>query len=527
MKKLLMLVLAVMPLLLNAQTKQPAIKPFSADEVKEQKGIAEAAYKALNFSDALKIYERLVVTDPRNADYNYKLGLCYMITNINKAKAVPFLEYAANANDKDKPKDVTFDLGRAYFYAGLYDKALDTYEKYRVEKHNSIDSKLKFDTWVDWAVSAKKITATPIDVTFKNMGKGINSNGVDYRPLMGIADTIIFFNSKRKGNTGGLVDELGEIPSDVYYWLQNDSTLSKAKNGGININTAFYEDALYVSPNGDRMLLYMEGPESNGDLHIAKQAGKNWDKPVVLGKDFTTKALETGATMSPDGLTLYFSAEVGGSKTGKDIYVCTRTESTSWSKPERLGDNINTKGDEDAPVMWIDGKTLFFSSTGHGSMGGYDLFKVTMKDPREGFNKPENLGCPINTLYDDIGIALKADGKSGYLSQVRDSGMGDFDIYAFDLQKPLVDQTLTWIEGRTYSLVGTAAKGAFVTITDAATGTSYATIETNDATGRFDVALPPGTYKVVAKHAKLGKCEADIAVGAGEYKQVLDMKFPN
>mgnify|MGYP000269968474 CR=1 FL=1 len=87
MKKLLMIVLAVLPLLLNAQTKQPAIKPFSADEVKEQKGIAEAAYKALNFGDALKIYERLVVTDPRNADYNYKLGLCYMITNINKAKA--------------------------------------------------------------------------------------------------------------------------------------------------------------------------------------------------------------------------------------------------------------------------------------------------------------------------------------------------------------------------------------------------------------------------------------------------------
>ena len=522
-----MLILAALPLVLNAQTKKVVIKPFSADEVKEQKGTAEAAYKALNFGDALKIYERLVVTDPNNTEYNYKLGLCYMITNINKAKAVPFLEYAANSNSKDKPKDVTFDLGRAYFYAEMYDKALETYEKYRLEKHNALDSKLNFDWWVEWAVSAKKMTATPIDIAFKNMGKGINSIGVDYRPLMGIADTIIYFNSKRKGNTGGLVDDLGEIPSDIYFWLQNDSSLSKAKNGGININTPYYDDALYVSPTGDRMIMYMEGPESNGDLHIVKQVGKSWDKPVILGKDFTTKALETGATMTPDGLTLYFAAEAEGSKTGKDIYVCTRTESTSWSKPERLGDNINTKGDEDAPVMWIDGKTLFFSSTGHGSMGGHDLFKVTMKDPREGFNKPENLGYPINTLYDDIGIALKTDGKSGYLAQVRDSGMGDYDIYEFNLKNSIVDQALTWIEGKTYSLVGSPAKGAFVTITDAATGTLIANVETNSATGRFDVALPPGTYKVVAKHAKLGMCEASVAVGSGEYKQVLDMKFPN
>jgi tetratricopeptide (TPR) repeat protein len=143
MKKLVLIFLSFLPLLATAQKKAPAIKPYLPDEVKAAKAEAELSFKggAYNFSQV--IYERLVVTEPGNADYNYKLGICYMYTNINKAKAVSYMEFAANANSKDKPKDVTFDLGRAYFYAGLYDKALETYEKFRVEKHNSIDSKFK------------------------------------------------------------------------------------------------------------------------------------------------------------------------------------------------------------------------------------------------------------------------------------------------------------------------------------------------------------------------------------------------
>jgi hypothetical protein len=255
---------------------------------------------------------------------------------------------------------------------------------------------------VEWATNANNLNTNSREVTFTNMTKTINSNGADYRPLMGVADSVIYFSSKRKGTTGGLVDPDGIAYSDIFFWTQNDTAVSKAKSAGINLNTPEFDELFYISPSGDKMITYFDSPEIYRDLMISKLVGKAWEKPVALGKDFTTKMDETGATLTPDGMTLYFSYEAPGSKTGKDIYVSTRTESTSWTKPERLGDNINSSYDDEYPSMWIDGKTLFFSSRGHGSIGGYDVFKVTMKDPKEGFSKPENIGYPLNTLYDDI-----------------------------------------------------------------------------------------------------------------------------
>ena len=132
---------------------------------------------------------------------------------------------------------------------------------------------------------------------------------------------------------------------------------------------------MYLNVGGDMMLIYREGPESNGDIYMATLKGKSWDKPVLISNDFKTKVLETGASISSDGLTLYFSAEAVDGKTGKDIWICNRSSSTNWSKPEKLQGPVNTNGDEDNPLIWVDGKTLFFSSTMHGSMGGLDIFK--------------------------------------------------------------------------------------------------------------------------------------------------------
>ncbi|MBK9399918.1 MAG: CDC27 family protein [Bacteroidetes bacterium] len=509
-----------------AQKKQPAIKPFTNDELKDASKEADAYFKALNYPMALKLYERLVITEAGNAEYNHKLGLCYLLTNLAKHKAVPYLEFAANANTKDKPKDVLFDLGKAYHYAGLYDKAIETFEAFRVQKGGSVDAKLKFTRWVEWSYNAKKLVENPVACTFQNLSKTINSTQADYRPIMGAADTIIYFSSKRKGSTGGLTDDFGDSPSDVYFFTQNDTSRSKVKNAGIAVNTEFYEETMFLNMNGDRMLIYREGPEANGDIYLADLQGKSWAKPVLLGKDFQTKVLETGATMSPDGLTLYFSAEAMDGKTGKDIYKCTRTESTGFGKPEKLTGPLNTDGDEDNPVLWLDGKTLFFSSTNHQSMGGLDIFMSYMSSPSEGFGAPMNLGYPINSVYDDFNIAVAADGKTAYLSAVRDSGIGDYDLYKVTLEKSLVQNPLCWVAGKGVTNVGTPAKGAFAVITTPSSGDAVATMETNEANGRFDVALPPGTYKVVLKHAKAGKAETDLVIEPGTSHMSVELKFP-
>lgn len=527
MKKITSLLVFIFSITLAAaQKKQPTIKPYATTEVKEAEKEADVLYKMLSFSSALKIFERLVVTEPNNAEYNYKLGICYNNTNIAKHKAVPYLEFAANSNEKSKPKDVLFELGKAYHNAGLYDKAIETYEAFRVQKGGTVDAKLKFNMYVDWSHNAKKLTETPVACTFTNLGKNINSNQADYRPVMGVADTIVYFTSKRKGTVGGMTDDLGESTSDIYFFTQNDTSRSKAKNAGVNINTEYYEETLFLNMNGDRLLVYREGPESNGDIYLADLQGKSWSKPVLLGKDFQTKALETGACLSPDGLTLYFAAETMDSKTGKDIYVCTRTTTTSWGKPEKLAGPVNTNFDEDNPVMWLDGKTLFFSSSGHNSMGGLDLFTAYMANPAEGFTDVKNVGYPVNSVYDDFNLALGCDGKTAYVAAVRDSGAGDYDIHKLVLEKPLVAQPLCWLQGKGITNVGTPAKGAFVVVTEAVSGKEMANLEANESNGRFDIALPAGNYKVVLKHAKAGKAEAEINIAADQSKAVVNLVFP-
>ena len=525
-KYLFILLMIIIPGFSGAQKKPVAPKPYSAAEVKAAEKEADTEFKSLNFNDALLFYERLVATDPTNVTYNHRLGLCYLQTNIAKHKAVEYLEVASDADAKLKPRDILFDLAKAYHFDGQFDSAVETFEAYRVQKSGSVDPKLKFDQWVDWSNNARQLTSNPVSCSFVNLSKTINSPQADYRPIIGAADSIVYFSSKRKGTTGGLTDDLGDSPADIFFFTQNDTARSKAKNAGINVNTEFYEETMFLSMNGDRMLIYRESPESNGDIYISDLTGKAWGKPVVAGKDFVTKVLETGASLSPDGLTLYFAAETQDSKTGKDIYKCTRTESTSWGKPEKLGGNINTKGDEDMPSLWHDGKTLFFSSTGHNSMGGLDVFRSVMNDPREGFGKAENIGYPLNTVYDDFNVALTCDATTLYLAAVRDSGVGDYDIYRVSLDKPLVSNPMCWLQGRGITAAGTPAKGAFVVVTEKSGGEAVARMEANESSGRFDVALAPGTYSVVLKHPKAGKAETSVTIAPGDKKVVLDLIFP-
>ncbi len=520
-RNVLIILFASLATLAFSQKKPQPIKGYSKDEEGDAKKEAAAFFKSMNYIQSQPMYERLVATDPKDVDYNYKLALIYMYTNNAKAKAVPLMEYVVNANSKNIPKDAAFDLARAYFFAGLFDKALETYEKYRTEKHGTVDSKLKFDLWVKWASNAKEISTHPVDATFENVGKQINSIGADYRPVISANDSVVYFSSKRKGNTGGLTDDFGEMPSDIYFFTQNDSSRSKAKNSGANLNTPYYEECMFVNMTSDRMLIYREGPETSGDIMLSEIKGKQWNKPVSPGKQFVTKSAETGACLSPDGLTMYFAAEAEGSKTGKDIYRCTRTESTGWSKPEKLGDNINTKEDEDCPYLWVDGKTLFFSSKGFNSMGGYDIFKAVMNNPAEGFGKAENIGFPLNTVYDDIGIGVNPDGKSIYLSAVRDSGYGDYDIYKVTLMQPITPSRYVLLHGVATNSAGAVAKGAFVSITNATTGENVFKCQANDANGSFDAALPQGNYKIALRHAKFGKAEGDLSANPDEAVKVF------
>jgi hypothetical protein len=186
---------------------------------------------------------------------------------------------------------------------------------------------------------------------------------------------------------------------------------------------------------------------------------------------------------------MYFVSNRPGGYGGRDIYQCKRLPNREWSHPENLGPVINTPYDEDAPFIHPDGITLFFSSTGHTSMGGFDVFYST-KVANNVWTKPINMGYPINTTDDDIYFVTSSDGRRAYYASFRPEGKGEKDIYLVTMPKPFVQPVAIlagWLKNRDgspipkYSSVLIKTKNA-----------ETFSCKPNEATGKFVQSLLPG-----------------------------------
>jgi len=504
----------------NAQKIQPVSKDMEKDVSKE----AASLFKQENYREAVIVYERLINSFPENVDYNYNLGMCYLKTWRNKEKAFEYFHFASQ--QKDAPKDVLYQLGIAYHAAGEYDKAIESFDKYKAANNGSVSSKLELDRWTDWCANAKGHVNTAISVEFENLGKNINSTYSDFRPMVSADDSLLVYCSNRKGNTGGLVDAFGEYPTDVYY-VARDSVYGKGKNAGINVNSEGYEESMYLDPSGTKLLVYRESADASGDIYYSELKGKSWQKSFVLSKIFKTDPYETGATLSPDGNTIIFASENKGVKTalgGKDLYVSTRSQFGEWSEPVNLGAPVNSKYDENYPYLCADGNTLLYASNGHNTMGGYDIFKTSRKSASEPWSPPVNIGYPINSQYDDMGMTLMADGVTGYLSTYKPNGMGELDIYKFMLKNSVFDQKLHVLRGRVITINNTIGKNLLVSITNKNTGESMGEYYTNSSTGKFLAVLSAGNYIIKIVSDKQGRIEEEFSVSESE-EYMIDRDF--
>jgi len=504
----------------QAQRKPSKPKPLTKEEEGTVKGEANDLFKMENYKDALPKYLRLFETNTNSTDYNYKTGICYLRTNVDKAKAADYLEFVST--QKDAPKDILYDLALAYHYNGEHEKAIETFEKFREANNGKVNPKYELEQRIEWCTTAIALEKKPVEASFENLGKGINTNYAEFRAMVTADDSVLVFSSNRKGNTGGMMEGMGEIPTDIYY-TTFDSSWQKAKNIGIAVNSENFEESLFLNAAGDKLLVYKETPENEGDIFLAVQKGKSFQKAVLVGQAFKTGERETGACLSPDGKTLYFSSDKKGGLGGKDIYRCEFTGGT-WGKPENLGEPINTKYDEDNPYMFVDGQTLFFTSNGHKSMGGYDIFKTTSYDGRERWSQPENIGYPLNSVYDDMTITLTPDAKTAYMSAVREGGFGDMDIYKVTFKTPVMESKLVVVKGVVLMLSGAPAKNQDVVITKKSTGTDVGEVVTNGSTGKFLATLLPGDYHIKIITDKQGKVDEDFTVPA-DGSQLLEITF--
>lgn len=437
------------------------------------------------WADAAKIYKRLLPVDTAYADVAYELGTCLQNMAGQRDKAIPMFETAA----RNGHGEARYQLAVIRHRQQRFDEAEALLRSYRGLEGRAVND-AEVDRLIAIAGTARTLTAAPVDVQITNMGQMVNSTSNDYCPLVTADGNTLYFTSRRPGSTGGLVDPSGQHFEDIYMARRVDEIWTNALNIVGPLNTELQDATVGLSADGSRMIIYRTGRGLvSGDLLECERHMGQWQAPVLLAGEINSAAHEPSATFTPDGQDIYFTSDREGGFGGRDLYRIRRLPNGEWSKALNLGPKINTPYDEDAPFMHSDGTTLFFSSTGHGTMGGYDIFKATLVDPDMNvWTSPENMGYPLNTVNHDIYFCLSQDGRTGYFSSERAGGIGGQDIYQIVFPTSQIDYLL--VRGMVTD-AGEEPVRARIQLTDAGSGDLVGVYNTNERTGRYVMMVSP------------------------------------
>ncbi|MFH1005317.1 MAG: OmpA family protein [Bacteroidota bacterium] len=463
---------------------------------------AEAFLLNENYERALPLYLELLTQDQNNANWNFKIGFCYLNSPTEVSKAVNYLEKAA-LKSSPKSKDVSYKedkslievyrfLGDAYHLNYRFDEAITSYQKFKT--FLSVKDKFLIDDTdhrIQICNNAKEMISAPVNLIIKNMGAGINTEYPEYSPVISADESILLFTSRRPENVGGKVGEDGKYFEDIYISFNTeDSGWTKAKNIGAPINTSEHEATIGISADGQIVFIYKDDADS-GSIYTTHMEGDFWTIPEKVGGDVNSKYWESHATISADGNTLYFVSNRPDGYGGRDIYRCKKLPTGEWSKAMNLGPKINTQYDEDASFLQPGEQTLSFSSKGHKGMGGFDIFYSNFIDSglTGNWTEPVNIGYPVNTTGDDVFFVPTIDNKRAYFSSFSQSGYGDKDIYMLTFPEK-EGSRLTVLRGHVTDDFGKIPTDVTITVVDANNGDMIGNYLPNPKTGKYLLILP-------------------------------------
>jgi hypothetical protein len=194
-----------------------------------------------------------------------------------------------------------------------------------------------------------------------------------------------------------------------------------------------------------------------------------------------------------------FSSYGDKESTGKDIYKVVKLPNGEWSKPSSIGEDINTPFDDEYPFLHPDGKTLYFSSKGYNSMGGFDIFKSTLNPVTNKWSYPENLDFPINTPDDDILYISDIDNKLAFFASARESRKGELTVYNVTVDAPPAENSI--VKGFFLAEADPNMKSATITIKDADKDRRYGVYMTHNVTGEYLLSFPKngGKFKILVE----------------------------
>jgi len=474
-----------------------------------------------NFDEAIQMGTGLLSDDPDNPELNFKVGYSYLNTALRKPKSIPYLEKTVETLNGKKSQtslgfEAQFYLGKAYHNNYEFEKAIELYIKLRENTKNNELIKA-IDEEIDQCRTGKRLMENPVKMQINNLSANINSSFSDHSPVLSADESVMIFTSRRKRFDGEDIKADGQYNEDIYISYNENNSWQKPTSISTNINTDAHEASIGLSPDGQQLFIY--SGEEGGTILTSYLIGDQWSKPENLGENINTRYRETHASLSADGKYLYFTSDRPGGYGGLDIYISKKSDDGSWGRATNLGIAINTSFDEEGPFIHHDGITLYFSSKGHETMGGFDIFSCH-KNEFGTWTKPENLGYPVNTIDDDAFYVMTPDGKRAYFSSYREDGFGSNDIYMMALPEA-EEKPLTIVKGNVKAC-DSDIEDVLITVFDSDSDDIIGLYKPNSKTGKYLFILSRGrNYYAIYEINGQEKLTEEFFIGENSDFQII------
>lgn len=498
--------------------------------------LEDQGYDLLNSHQYVKAYEvfdKLHSRYPKEIDYQFKLGICCLNYAEKKDRAI---EIFKDMKTKYKTLEVEVYLGKAYHRNYKFEDGIKTLEplvEILTKSTRKEDKALLDDVTltINNCKSGLFLMQNKVFADIQNVGAPVNSNELEGVPIITADESEMIFTYVGYKSMGGKLNESlqsdpvnGLFRSDIYKATRDATGTKWNKPEPMKtLNTLGEDAAIALSPSGQTLFTFLSSNTNPGDIMVSKLVGNEFTAPVALNGNINTADYWEGScSISADGKYLYFASERPEGLGGRDIWVSENIDG-DWGPAVNLGPNINTQYDEDAPFIHPDGVTLFFSSKGHQSIGGYDIM-FSLKEGNE-WTKPKSMGIPLNTTEDDSYYVINSKGDKGYFSSNRtgSGGLGEQDIYMVTPgilgEKPVV----ALIKGTVYG--DDRPIEAKVEVVKIAQKENIGPFTSNIKTGKYLMALSPGyvyRIKVTADGYESIEEDLDIELLSGYMEQSKD-----
>lgn len=452
---------------------------------------------------ARRIWTGLAKNYPNNGNVNYRAGMAMLNAGSNKTAALPYFKTAEeigisrnydifSPQEKKSPVELYYHLGLAYHLNYKFAEAEESFEKFLGKSGKKHFLRPRAELGIQHARNARELIDNRVDYEIVNLGPVINSAFPDFSPVISVDENALFFTSSRirsdSSNIARRDRTTGEYFNDIYVSYKDRRGEWQAPEL-LEINEPEHTATVNVSADGQTLYIYRDD-NGIGNIYESKLVGETWTEPRMLGGGINTDNWETHLSMTVDEQTAYFVSNRPGGIGERDIYRVKKLPTGKWSKAQNLGTVINTPYNEDAVFITPDGKTMYFSSEGHNSMGGFDVFSSQLDEESGEWSAPVNIGYPINTTDDDVFFVTSADGRRAYYSSVKETGFGEKDIYIVKLPGDR-EVTLALLTGKILAAEGTeipADISVLVTNKETRQSENY-TPRSRD--GAFVAILPP------------------------------------